>query len=150
VSDGLRRLIAAIVTLVAVGVIIWGVAVGDGRGADRVDSLAGRLRCPVCQGESIADSGAELARNYRDLIAEEVATGATDDAIIDLFVARYGDWVLLDPPARGRTLVLWALPALALAVGLGAVATRRRPAARPPGPPATTVEAATGGDGDES
>ena len=135
-----RRVAAAVVTAVALAVIVWGVAVGDDRPADRVEALASELRCPVCQGESIADSAAELARDYRQLIADEVAAGSTDVEITELFVARYGDWVLLDPPVRGRTLLLWVLPVVALVVGIVAIATRKRPG--PTSPDAGAVDAA--------
>jgi cytochrome c-type biogenesis protein CcmH len=136
-----RRVAAAVVTAVALAVIVWGVAVGDDRPGDRVEALASELRCPVCQGESIADSAAELARDYRQLIADEVAAGSTDAEITELFVARYGDWVLLDPPARGSTLLLWALPVVALVVGMVAIATRKRPA---PSDLGTEAEAVAG------
>ena len=78
------------------------------------------VRCVVCQHESIADSPAGIAGDMRRLIREEIASGATDQAVKDDLVRRYGDYVLFTPPVRTGTWLLWFGPAL-LAV-LGAVA----------------------------
>ncbi len=63
----------------------------------------------------------------RAVIEEKVAAGQSDQEIEDFFIARYGEWILLDPPPRGKNLLLWALPALGLAVGAAAIFTRRKP-----------------------
>lgn len=100
-----------------------------------VDAVASRLRCVVCQNLSVADSPSEMARQMRDLIRERLARGETPEAIQAYFVSRYGEWVLLTPPARGFALVAWAAPLGGLVGGLAValVVLRRwtRRAARP-------------------
>jgi cytochrome c-type biogenesis protein CcmH len=96
----------------------------------RVQALGKQLRCPMCQGLSIADSNSSAARAQMDKVRELVAAGKSDPEIRDYFTSRYGEWALLDPPASGMNLLVWLLP-LALLVGGGfAIArTLRRPAA---------------------
>lgn len=75
------------------------------------------VRCVVCQHESIADSPAGIAGDMRRLIREEIATGATDQAVRDDLVRRYGDYVLFTPPVRTGTWLLWFGPALLAVLG---------------------------------
>ncbi len=96
------------------------------RPADRVEVLAKQIRCPVCQTVSVEESPSETARAMREIIAEQVAAGRTDEEIIAFFVDRYGEWVLLDPPASGRTLLIWLLPPAALLGGLWVALGRKR------------------------
>lgn len=85
------------------------------------------LRCLVCQNQSIDNSNAELATDMRSIVRERIAAGDSDAAVIDFFVARYGDWVLLDPPFKARTLVLWLGPFVVLALGaVGVLVIRLR------------------------
>jgi len=81
----------------------------------RVFEIARALRCPVCQGESAAESNAGIAVEMRRIIAEQLAQGKTEAEIRQFFVERYGDWILYEPPARGLTLLIWLSPL----VGLG-------------------------------
>ena len=74
--------------------------------------IASELRCPVCQGLSVADSQAETAVAMYERIKELVRLGYSEDQIDTYFVQRYGDWVLLAPPADGLGILLWVLPAL--------------------------------------
>jgi cytochrome c-type biogenesis protein CcmH len=94
----------------------------------RARALGRELRCLVCQNQSIDDSDAELAADLRRLVRERLVAGDSDDAVRGFLVARYGDFVLLDPPVKASTLVLWLGPPLLLGVGiLGiALALRRR------------------------
>jgi cytochrome c-type biogenesis protein CcmH len=94
----------------------------------RVQALGKQLRCPMCQGLSIADSSSSAARAQMDKVRELVAAGKTDPEIRDYFTSRYGEWALLDPPASGMNLLVWLLP-LALLVGGGFAIARtvRRP-----------------------
>ena len=78
------------------------------------------LRCLVCQNQSIDDSDASLARDLRILVRERLTVGDSDQAVIAYVVSRYGDFVLLRPPMKPETLVLWFGPLLLL-VGVGSV-----------------------------
>jgi cytochrome c-type biogenesis protein CcmH len=98
----------------------------------RAEAIGRELRCLVCQNESIEDSGADLARDLRKIVRQQVAAGGSNDQVVSWMVARYGDFVRLKPPFDAQTLLLWGSPLIALAAGGTAVlATRRRPAAAP-------------------
>lgn len=91
------------------------------------------LRCPVCQSESIDDSTAPISRDLRLAVRERLVAGDTDAQVIDYIVARYGEFVLFDPPARGINLILWlAGPAMLLIGGGLAFAMIRRRGAEMP------------------
>lgn len=94
----------------------------------RAREIGKELRCLVCQNQSIDDSNAELARDLRVLVRERVASGDSDRQVMDYVVSRYGDFVLLRPPFKNTTLVLWGGPILLLGIGVVAVAVyyRRR------------------------
>lgn len=82
--------------------------------AEQVDGItleiSAQLRCPVCQGLSIADSPSETAVTMKGRVHELVAQGYTEAQIRAYFIDRYGEWVLLSPPANGLGLVLWIAP----------------------------------------
>ncbi|WP_333660081.1 cytochrome c-type biogenesis protein, partial [Meiothermus cerbereus] len=80
----------------------------------RVFEIARELRCPVCQGESAAESNAGIAVEMRRIIAEQLAQGKSEAEIRAFFIERYGDWILYEPPARGLTLWVWLSPLLGL------------------------------------
>lgn len=122
--------VAVIVLLLAVTVV--GLASADPAPRDRTTALEQRLRCPVCKTVSIAESPSETASEMRRIVARQVAAGRTDQQIITYFQDRYGEWVLQDPPPRGRTLLLWVLPALAAAGGAVVLGVRAR--SSPPEP----------------
>ena len=105
---------------------MWGLIVGEETTRDRVLALGDRIRCPVCQGEAITESPAETAVAMLEVVAEKVAAGESDGQIISYFTERYGDGILLDPRFEPRTMLLWVLPAAALAVGGALIATRLR------------------------
>jgi cytochrome c-type biogenesis protein CcmH len=93
----------------------------------RIRHLAEKLRCLVCQNQSLADSSAELAQDLRQQLREQVAAGRSDDAILDYLVQRYGDFVLYEPPFKPTTLLLWIGPFVLLAAAvLVLLATLRR------------------------
>jgi cytochrome c-type biogenesis protein CcmH len=100
----------------------------------RAEALGRELRCLVCQNESIEESGADLAHDLRLLIRRRLAAGDSDRQILDHLVARYGIYVLLDPPFQPATWLLWLMPPLLLAGAGGVLAwrARRRPAPEPP------------------
>jgi len=112
-----------------------------------VYDVATQLRCVVCQNLSVADSPSEMAAQMRALVKERLAAGESREQVVRYFVEKYGDWILLSPPRRGFSLLVWVFPIVAVAVGLAIVAlvvrrwTRRArtgaaPAAEPPLDPA--------------
>lgn len=99
----------------------------------RVTAVASELRCLVCQNQTLADSNAPLAVDLRNQIREKMAQGASERAIVDYMVARYGDFVLYRPPLKATTVLLWAGPALLALAGFAVLLVslaRRRRAAR--------------------
>jgi cytochrome c-type biogenesis protein CcmH len=84
----------------------------------RAVQLGEKLRCLVCQNQSIEESNAELAVDLRRQIREMIAQGKSDADVIDFMVQRYGDFVLYQPPFKAVTLLLWLGPGLLLATGL--------------------------------
>ena len=101
----------------------------------RARDISKNLRCLVCQNQSIDDSNADLARDLRIVVRERLVMGDSDNAVIRYIVARYGDYVLLDPPFKGSTYVLWIGPGVIFACGALAVVLffrRRRSLAPPP------------------
>ncbi|MCU0952774.1 MAG: cytochrome c-type biogenesis protein CcmH [Burkholderiaceae bacterium] len=86
--------------------------------AKREYELSLKLRCLVCQNQSIAESNAELAVDLRRQVREQVAAGKSDSQIIDFMTARYGDFVLYSPPLKSSTMLLWFGPALLVLIGL--------------------------------
>lgn len=102
----------------------------------RAREIGRSLRCVVCQNQSIDDSNAEVARDMRRAVRERLVAGDNDAAVFDFMVARYGDYVLLNPPFKARTLLLWLGAPLVLLIAGGALllAARRRKAVVPPQP----------------
>ena len=93
----------------------------------RARALGRELRCVVCQNQSIDDSNAELAQDFRRIVRERVLAGETDDQIKQYMVERYGEFVLLKPPVTAGTIILWGGPFAVLLIGAGiAVMTARR------------------------
>src|SRR3954462_606253 len=98
----------------------------------RARGIGRELRCLVCQNQSIEDSDADLARDLRRIVREQVAAGRSDAEVKGFVHERYGDFVLLRPRFTAATALLWATPAVAiLAGGLLFRAARRRPVAPP-------------------
>ena len=84
----------------------------------RLLAITTELRCLVCQNQTIADSNADLANDFRREIRKLIAEGRSDQEILDFMVARYGDFVRYRPPIKGTTILLWAGPAALLIIGL--------------------------------
>jgi cytochrome c-type biogenesis protein CcmH len=80
-------------------------------------ALMETLRCVVCQGQSIADSDAEMAGDMRSLVRERISKGETPDRVRDWLIERYGDYVSYDPPLSGATAPLWIAPLALLVIG---------------------------------
>lgn len=115
------------------GIVTAGLVFGSGRPADRAYELEQRLRCPVCKTVSIAESMSDTAVAMRATVEEQIDAGRTDAEIISWFTERYGEWVLMDPPASGNTLPLWLIPLGVAAGGVVLLVTRRRAAPVPVG-----------------
>jgi len=110
--------LGGLIALIAIGVVL---AVSEADGAtpaERTGALAAELRCPDCQGLSVADSQTTAARAIRRQIDEMVASGASDDEVRAHFTARYGDWILLAPSSP----LVWLIPFAAVLAGLLALA----------------------------
>ena len=86
----------------------------------RARAISKGLRCVVCQNQSIDDSDASLARDLRILVRKRLSAGDTNKQVLDYVVSRYGDFVLLKPPVKLETLVLWFSPFIIIIIGLTA------------------------------
>lgn len=90
---------------------------------DRTRAVAVQLRCPVCQGESVADSPSGIAESMRSLIRQRLQSGQSPEAIKAYLVSRYGNWILLAPPSSGIGSLAWLAPPLLLLGGFALLAT---------------------------
>ena len=116
-------LIFAIVSILVTPVLVQAQSTIDKPLENPVDetralALHKLLRCLVCQNQSISDSNAELARDLRILVRQRIAAGDSDDETLAYIVDRYGDWVLLDPPVKSSTYVLWFGPVVIFLLAL--------------------------------
>ena len=84
----------------------------------RARAISAHLRCLVCQNQSIDDSNAPLAKDLRVLVRERLKANDTDEQVLDYVVARYGDFVLLRPPFKTSTWLLWGAPLMFLALAV--------------------------------
>lgn len=121
-------LIAAVAVLASVIAAALTAPVADVDG--RARAIEAQLRCPTCQGLSIADSPATSATQMRALVRELLAGGASDNEVRAFFVDRYGRWILLDPPFGGPDLALWFTPVAIVLIGATLVARRARAGVR--------------------
>ncbi len=124
-SERARNLLSVTAIVLMTVVLVFVVASSPSE-ADRVEQIGTRIKCPVCQAESIANSPSQMARDMMALVEERVAQGASDEEIIDELLSAYSGAVLLDPPASGATLVLWVAPLVAVAVGVSMIVWWRR------------------------
>jgi cytochrome c-type biogenesis protein CcmH len=128
-SDRVRSILPVVVGVVALVVMVVGLystGSSEPTADDRVAALSDSIKCPFCNGESLADSASSVAADYRELIALRVAAGATDDEIIDEFAANFGDSYILDTSTSGWSVVLWLTPVVMLGVGVMAIVALRR------------------------
>lgn len=112
--------LGSLLALLALGAVLALRPADEPTAAERADRLAAELRCPDCQGLSVADSPTRSAQEIRRQIDGLVAEGATDDEVRDRFVARYGDWILLAP----RSPAFWFIPFVVVLAGAAALAAR--------------------------
>ena len=119
----LRRpsvLAAAAIVLLVAGV--WGITAARAAEPQRLDqhvrAVASQIQCPVCHGESVADSPSAIAEEMRSLIRQQLTEGMSDQQILQYFRDRYGDSILETPPAQGFTALMWLGPLAILVAGL--------------------------------
>ena len=115
----------------------------------RVQKLGKQLRCAVCQGMSIADSPASMARAQLDKVRALVSEGKSDEEIRSYFVERYGEWVLLQPQAHGINWLVWLGPLALLLIGLGVIVRQVQKRPVPTAPPAERRPQSTRASSDE-
>lgn len=130
----MRRAVAilALLLLCTAPTLAQEVQLADPALEQRARDLAREIRCVVCQSQSIAESDADIAHELRVIIREQIAAGKSDQDIRDFLVARYGDFVLFDPPFKATTYILWLGPFALLAMaGIGIALYFRRRAAQP-------------------
>ncbi len=108
--------LALMLAIAATWLMVFGAAAEDVY-SERTLELARQLQCPICAGQSVADSQVTLAQQMRDTIERKVQAGESDEHIIAYFEERYGQNVLMDPPKSGFALTLWWVPPIALAIG---------------------------------
>lgn len=127
-----RIILAALLLVLAAPVFAQEQQLADPALEQRARTLSYEIRCVVCQSQSIAESEADIARDMRGLIREQIAAGKSDQEIRDYLVARYGDFILFEPPFKATTYVLWIGPFVLLVLALiGVVIFFRRRAAQP-------------------
>jgi cytochrome c-type biogenesis protein CcmH len=128
VSETLRKVLAGLITLALAGIVVAGIVMSEDKeptAEDRARSIAAQVRCPVCQGESILDSNAGMARDMFALVEEEVAKGTETEEIFDLLAAGFGEGILLNPRGWAQ-IVLFALAGIAVLAGGGLILGRFR------------------------
>jgi cytochrome c-type biogenesis protein CcmH len=126
------RALSRVVTVALLAVVVWGIVAGltQRPAGDRLYEVSSRIRCPLCQGESVAESPSASAQDITEQIRQQIAAGWTDQQIEQFYVDRYGSWVLLDPPRTGGRLLLWAIPLVAITGGAIAVVSLLEPGQR--------------------
>ena len=113
-------LAVAVVAVAALSVAAFGTRSAP-TAQDRVSSISRTVKCPVCSGESVAESNAPASQEIRRQIAEQVQQGQTDEEIRSFYSAKYGQAILLTPSASGVNVLVWILPIVALALGIAAL-----------------------------
>ncbi len=101
---------------------------------DQVHAIANELMCPVCAGQTVAESNSELARQMRAQIRERLLRGETREQILAYFVDQFGESVLAAPPKRGVGLALWLMPISIFLLGVVLMARYLRRITRPASP----------------
>ncbi len=81
---------------------------------NRVREISTHLMCPVCAGQSVAESNAQLAKDMRATIRQQLMEGKSKEQILNYFTERYGDTILSSPPPRGINILIWVLPTLGI------------------------------------
>ncbi|WP_371868070.1 cytochrome c-type biogenesis protein [Pseudoduganella rivuli] len=120
-AAGLRKGMALLGLTALLALACAAVSAAPPAGAEleaRVERLSTELRCLVCDNQTIADSNAQLARDLKGVVREQLAAGRSEDDVIAFLTQRYGDFVLYKPPLRASTWPLWFGPFILLGGGL--------------------------------
>ena len=114
-----QRISWALMAIVAACALAYGAidSTGPRTNADRVYDLARGIRCPQCQGQSVAESDVAIAREIRADIARRVDAGESADEIRQVYIDRYGEWIVLNPSGDGLTGLVWVIPVVGVAAG---------------------------------
>jgi cytochrome c-type biogenesis protein CcmH len=118
--------LAVLMAVLAVWIVTFAVSARPRSVDQRTHDIASQLRCPVCNGESVADSSTPIAQQMRSVIRQDVQAGQSDDQIIASFRASYGDSILLRPPFDGFTAIIWFVPIVALLAGIAIITLAAR------------------------
>jgi cytochrome c-type biogenesis protein CcmH len=110
-----------VIALVAAGAVNQQLSPADSVLEARTKEVASQLRCPVCQGLSIQDSPSELSQQMRAVVKDQLRAGRTPDEVKAFFVSKYGEWILLEPKPTGFNILVYAIPAMVVVLGLGVV-----------------------------
>ena len=125
-SEKLRSRLSLVVTGLLLGFVTFGLVTADPPAVDRAQQIGSVVRCPVCNGESIADSPAPLARDMMAVVHSGIDSGLSDEQIIDGLLASYTNSQRLDPELSAATVALWAIPGAALIIGAILVVGQQR------------------------
>ena len=82
-----------------------------------VSEISKELMCPVCRGQTVAESNSTLANDFREIIKKKLEAGESKEEILNYFINRYGESVLASPPAKGIRIIVWFAPILAIIIG---------------------------------
>ncbi|MDE0233162.1 MAG: cytochrome c-type biogenesis protein CcmH [bacterium] len=118
---GMRSLLrwaSPLVTVALAAFVVVSLTTADPVDQDRADRIGKQVRCPACEGESIAESPSSYAADMMGYVREMIAEGLSDQQVLDRLMAAYPRSQILDPPFQMRTALLWALPGAALVTGL--------------------------------
>lgn len=125
-----RPSVLAALALLLIGGVVWGVMLYQASQPESLDQkardVASQLQCPICHGESVQDSPAQLAQQMRGIIRQKLAQGESEQQVITYFQQRYGDTILESPPQQGFTLLIWLPPVVIFVAGAYLVFTLGR------------------------
>lgn len=116
-----RFAIALLLTTTAIAFAAFPAMAAEEVYSERTVEIGRKLNCPVCDGQTVADSHSRVALEMMQAIEAQVQAGRTDEEIFDYFELRYGEEVLAEPPREGINLALWWVPVVVLLLGLGVV-----------------------------
>jgi len=112
-NNNIKNILTSIL-LLSISSLVFSAGVNEDPLERRMLDIAAKLRCTVCQNQPVAESNSGLARDMRAVIKEKLEEGKDEQEIIQFFVDRYGDYVLLAPPKSGNGLIIWLLPPILL------------------------------------